>query len=81
MLGPQQITHGGPLLMVQVENEYGSFGHDAEYMGALRQALVGGGIDVPLFACNPPAAIGSGFRPDLFQVVNFGSGRRRRSRN
>jgi beta-galactosidase len=74
VLGPQQITHGGPLLMVQVENEYGSFGKDAEYMGALRQALIEGGIDVPLFACNPPGAIGSGFRPDLFQVVNFGSG-------
>ena len=74
VLGPQQITRGGPLLMVQVENEYGSFGHDAEYMGALRTALVQGGIDVPLFACNPPGAIGSGFRPDLFQVVNFGSG-------
>jgi beta-galactosidase len=74
VLGPQQVTHGGPLLMVQVENEYGSFGKDAAYMGALRQALVGAGIDVPLFACNPPGAIGSGFRPDLFQVVNFGSG-------
>ena len=73
-LGPQQITRGGPLLMVQVENEYGSFGKDADYMGALRQALVDGGLDVPLFACNPAGAIGGGFRPDLFQVVNFGSG-------
>jgi beta-galactosidase len=74
VLGPQQVTHGGPILMAQVENEYGSFGNDAEYMGALRQALITGGFDVPLFACNPPGAIGSGFRPDLFQVVNFGSG-------
>ncbi len=53
VLAPQQITHGGPLLMVQVENEYDSYGHDAEYMGALRQALIDGGFDVPLFACNP----------------------------
>lgn len=59
--------------MVQVENEYDSYGHDAEYMGALRQALIDGGFDVPLFACNPPGAIGSGLRADLFQVVNFGS--------
>ena len=54
VLGPLQITHGGPILMVQVENEYGFYGKDAEYMGALRQALIDGGFDVPLFACNPP---------------------------
>lgn len=74
VLGPQQITKGGPLLMVQVENEYGSFGNDAKYMGELRQALLDGGFDVPLFACNPPNAIGNGYRDDLFQVVNFGPG-------
>ena len=73
VLAPQQITRGGPLLMVQVENEYGSFGKDTEYMGALRQALIDGGFNVPLFACNPPGAIGSGYREDLFQVVNFGA--------
>jgi beta-galactosidase len=74
VLSPLQITRGGPLLMVQVENEYGSFGKDAEYMGALRQALIDGGFDVPLFACNPPADISKGYREDLFQVVNFGAG-------
>ena len=74
VLGPRQITRGGPLLMVQVENEYGSFGKDAEYMGALRQALIDGGFDVPLFACNPPGVIANGWRDDLFQVVNFGAG-------
>ncbi len=74
VLAPVQITRGGPLLMVQVENEYGSFGDDAEYMGALRQALIDGGFDVPLFACNPPGVIANGYREDLFQVVNFGAG-------
>ena len=74
VLAPLQVTHGGPILMVQVENEYGSFGKDAGYMGALRQALLDGGFDVPLFACNPAGAIGNGYRNDLFQVVNFGAG-------
>ena len=74
VLAPLQITRGGPLLMVQVENEYGSFGKDAEYMDALRRALIEGGFDVPLFACNPPAVIANGYREDLFQVVNFGAG-------
>lgn len=74
VLAPLQVTRGGPILMVQVENEYGSFGKDAAYMGLLRQALIDGGIDVPLFACNPAGAIGGGFREDLFQVVNFSPG-------
>jgi beta-galactosidase len=73
VLGPLQITHGGPILMVQVENEYGFFGNDAEYMGALRQAVLDAGFDVPLFACNPPQQLKSGYRSDLFPVVNFGS--------
>jgi beta-galactosidase len=74
VLAPLQVTNGGPILMVQVENEYGSFGKDANYMGKLRQALIDGGIKVPLFACNPAGAIGNGFRDDLFQVVNFSPG-------
>jgi beta-galactosidase len=72
VLGPLQITKGGPILMVQVENEYGSFGNDAEYMGKLRQALLDGGFDVPLFACNPAGDLRRGYRSDLFEVVNFG---------
>ena len=73
VLGPLQITRGGPILMVQVENEYGFYGTDAAYLGELRQALLGAGFTVPLFACNPPAHLKDGFREDLFQVVNFGS--------
>ena len=72
VLGPQQITRGGPILMVQVENEYGSFGSDVEYMGRLRQALLDAKFDVPLFACNPAGDLRRGLRSDLFQVVNFG---------
>jgi len=72
VLGPMQVTHGGPILMVQVENEYGFYGDDAQYMGEIRQALLDGGFDVPLFACNPPYALRKGLRDDLFNVVNFG---------
>lgn len=73
VLGPLQITKGGPILMVQVENEYGFFGKDAEYMGELRQVFIDAGFDVPLFACNPKDALRNGYRADLFPVVNFGS--------
>ena len=73
VLGGLQITHGGPILMVQAENEYGFYGKDAEYMGDIRQALLDAGFDVPLFACNPPSEMKNGFRTDLFQAANFGS--------
>jgi beta-galactosidase len=73
VLAPLQVTQGGPILMVQVENEYGFFSTDSEYMGELRQALLGAGFDVPLFACNPKEHLKDGYRADLFPVVNFGS--------
>ncbi|HVT80812.1 MAG TPA: beta-galactosidase family protein, partial [Phycisphaerae bacterium] len=73
VLGPLQITHGGPIIMVQAENEYGSYGSDANYMGAIRQGLLDAGFDVPLFACNPTGDLRKGYRADLFPVVNFGS--------
>jgi len=72
VLAPLQVTRGGPILMVQVENEYGLFGSDAAYMGEIRQALIGAGFDVPLFACNPPSGMRNGLRADLFQAANFG---------
>lgn len=72
-LAPLQITHGGPILMVQVENEYGFFGKDTEYLGELRQTLIDSGFDVPLFCCDPAYQLKNGWRPDLFPVVNFGS--------
>ncbi len=72
-LAPLQVTRGGPILLVQAENEYGFFGTDAGYMGDIRQALLDSGFDVPLFACNPVGTLRKGYRADLFPVVNFGS--------
>ena len=73
VLGDLQVTRGGPILMVQVENEYGFYGKDAGYMGEIRQALLDAGFDVPLFACNPKQHLKDGYRDDLFPVVNFGT--------
>ena len=73
VLGPLQITHGGPIIMVQVENEYGFFGNDSSYMGLMRQAVLDAGFNVPLFDCNPKNALKNGYRDDLFPVVNFGA--------
>lgn len=73
VLGPLQVSRGGPILMAQVENEYGFYGKDAAYMGEMRQALLDAGFEIPLFACNPVSALRNGWRDDLFPVVNFGS--------
>jgi beta-galactosidase len=73
VLAPLQITNDGPVLMVQVENEYGFYADDAEYMGLMRSAVVDAGFNVPLFDCNPSYFLKKGFRNDLFHVVNFGS--------
>ena len=73
VLAPLQVTQGGPILMVQVENEYGFYSDDAEYMGVMRQAVLDAGFDVPLFSCNPKHTLKKGYRDDLFPVVNFGA--------
>src|SRR3954465_5541480 len=38
-MAPLQITRGGPIIAVQVENEYGSFGRDKQYLGRIRDSL------------------------------------------
>ena len=73
VLGPLQITHGGPIIMAQVENEYGFYGKDTSYMEEIRSTLLEAGFDVPLFACNPPDVMKNGMLPNLFQAGNFGS--------
>ena len=43
-LAPLQAAHGGPITAVQVENEYGSFGSDHDYLVHLRDGLRSRGI-------------------------------------
>jgi beta-galactosidase len=46
---PYLITNGGPALMIQIENEYGSFGNDRNYLARLKEVWMSAGIDVPTF--------------------------------
>jgi beta-galactosidase len=72
ILAPLQVTNGGPIIMTQVENEYGSYGDDKEYIGKIRDYLVEAGFKVPLFTCDGPSQLKSDVRDDIFSVVNFG---------
>ncbi|HWA82444.1 MAG TPA: beta-galactosidase family protein [Fimbriimonadaceae bacterium] len=49
---PLQVTRGGPILMVQVENEYGSYGNDRDYVKRLKQIWESNGIDVPFYTAD-----------------------------
>src|SRR5579864_1456424 len=63
-LAPLQATHGGPVIGVQVENEYGSFGNDAEYMEKIRAAIEAAGLsEVPLFTADGPEQLPFGTLP------------------
>jgi len=46
---PYLITRGGPILMIQIENEYGSFANDRNYLQKLKEIWASNGIDVPTF--------------------------------
>lgn len=68
-------TRGGPIIMVQVENEYGSYGHDKAYLRFLQQATRDAGFDVPLFTSDASDihSLRAGTLDDCLAVANFGS--------
>lgn len=74
-LRPYLCTNGGPIIAVQVENEYGSFGNDKKYLEYLKEGLIKRGIDVELFTSDGPSDImlTGGTLPEVFKTVNFGS--------
>ena len=76
-LAPLQVTQGGPVLMMQIENEYGSYGMDKEYLKATKALMEAGGIEVPLFtsdgAWEEALDAGTLIDEDVFVTGNFGS--------
>ncbi|MGL4343708.1 MAG: glycoside hydrolase family 35 protein [Cellulosilyticaceae bacterium] len=75
-LVPYLRTKGGPIIAVQVENEYGSYGDDKRYLQHMQDLLVHHGIDVPLFTSDGGTdfMLTGGTLPNVFKTVNFGSG-------
>jgi len=72
---PLQVIHGGPVILVQVENEYGAYGDDKEYLRALVAITRGAGITVPLTTVDQPQDImlENGSLPELHKTGSFGS--------
>lgn len=53
---PLLVSQGGPVIMVQVENEYGSYGNDKQYLRRLKELWQQNGIDVPFYTADGPTA-------------------------
>ena len=77
-LAPLTIQHGGPIIMVQVENEYGSYGEDKAYISQIRDTLRKY-WDTPnakttLFQCDWNSNFEKNGLNDLTWTMNFGTG-------
>ncbi|VXB95766.1 Beta-galactosidase [Arthrobacter sp. 9V] len=72
---PRQITQGGPVIMFQIENEYGAYGSDKAYLQHLVDLSKRLGVDIPLFTCDQPfgTMIEDGSLPELHKTGTFGS--------
>ncbi len=75
ILKPLQITEGGNVILMQVENEYGHFADDTAYMEAMRDLLLEGGITVPLITSDDPReeSLRGGRVKGALTTGNFGS--------
>ncbi|MEO6922620.1 MAG: beta-galactosidase family protein, partial [Acidobacteriaceae bacterium] len=79
-LVPLLAANGGPILAVQVENEYGDFGSDHAYMQAMYKQFVDAGFGKALlYTGDPVASIPNGSLPGVFAAVNFGPGHARKA--
>ncbi|WP_033354938.1 glycoside hydrolase family 35 protein [Kitasatospora aureofaciens] len=72
-LKPYLSTGGGPVIAVQLENEYGAYGDDAGYLADLADLLRAHGVDVPLFTCDQPTDLARGGLDGVLRTANFGS--------
>jgi len=69
-LVPLQVTHGGNILMIQIENEYGSYSDDKSYMDLNRKIFREAGFDGVLFTCDGADQMTKGYLPGYLPAVN-----------
>ncbi len=74
-LKPLTIQNGGPIIMIQVENEYGSYGEDKPYVSEIRDCLRSiYGNELSLFQCDWSSNFEKNGLDDLTWTMNFGTG-------
>lgn len=74
-LKPLLCTNGGPIIAMQIENEYGSYGNDKRYLNHLKESMISRGMDVLLFTSDgaEDSMLQGGMVPGALATVNFGS--------
>lgn len=72
-LQPLLISQGGPIILTQVENEYGSYGNDHVYMNEVHEILKNSGFDGVFYTADPSDALAGGTLPGVVAGINFGS--------
>ena len=74
-IAPLQITRGGNIIAMQIENEYGSYGNDKQYLAAVRDILKNCGAEVPFFTSDgvDAAMLSGGTLDGVYKTLNFGS--------
>ncbi|ELS58722.1 glycoside hydrolase family 35 protein [Streptomyces viridochromogenes] len=72
---PHMAAAGGPVIAVQVENEYGAYGDDTAYLKHLEQAFRSRGVEELLFTCDQadPGHLAAGGLPGVLATATFGS--------
>ena len=75
LITPLQITEGGPVILMQVENEYGYYGDDTRYMETMRDLMLERGVTVPLITSDGPfeESLSCGCLDGIHPTGNFGS--------
>lgn len=75
LVKPLLCTNSGPILAMQVENEYGSYGNDHDYMASVNAIYDEGGIDCLRFTADGGNdwMLSGGTLPSLPAAINFGS--------
>lgn len=74
-LAKYQCTVGGPIILCQIENEYGSYGNDKDYLRFLESKFREYGMDIMLFTSDGASdlMLRGGTLPHIFKTANFGS--------
>ena len=74
-LAPLMAARGGPIIAVQVENEYGSYGNDRDYMEDIHRALIRAGLGQDLmFTSDGADMLANDALPGMLAVINFAPG-------
>ncbi|XP_065642617.1 beta-galactosidase-1-like protein 2 [Hydra vulgaris] len=71
ILQPFQFSYGGPIIAFQIENEYGVYDHDSNYMKYLKEIYISNGLSELFFVCDNKQGLGKYKLEGVLQTINF----------